>query len=164
MSPEQVRGLEIDQRTDVFSLGITMWELFTRQRLFAAENELLVLEKIRNLEVPTPSSIAPTLPQALDEIILRALAKEPDDRYQSAKELYRDINVLTQSSGLLATREDVATYMQKAFADSAEPTGTFQTAPKTPLVPTPPPTMTKSRPPSRNRGRVQRLLAPEAPA
>ncbi|HSQ62962.1 MAG TPA: serine/threonine-protein kinase, partial [Polyangiaceae bacterium] len=118
MSPEQVRGLEIDQRTDVFSLGITMWELFTRQRLFSADNELLVLEKIRNLQVPTPSSIDPTLPPGLDEIILKALAKNPADRYQSAKELYRDLNILAQSTGTSATREEVASYMVQAFPQS----------------------------------------------
>ena len=148
MSPEQVRGLEIDQRTDVFSLGITMWELFTRQRLFAAENELLVLEKIRNLEVKAPSSIDPTLPPALDAIILRALAKSPDDRFQSAKELYRDMNILAQSGGLAATRNDVSAYMQKAFGDSAEPTGTFQTNPQTPAAPAPqePPPESQSGP------------------
>ena len=117
MSPEQVRGLEIDQRTDVFSLGITMWEMFTRQRLFQADNELLVLEKIRNFKVIAPSSIDPTLPPALDDIIVKALAKDPQDRYQTAKELYRDLNILAQSTGKVASREDVAAYMQKAFSE-----------------------------------------------
>ncbi|HEX4516246.1 MAG TPA: serine/threonine-protein kinase, partial [Polyangiaceae bacterium] len=117
MSPEQVRGLEIDQRTDVFSLGITMWEMFTRKRLFQADNELLVLEKIRNFKVIAPSSIDPSLPSGLDDIITKALAKDPQDRYQTAKELYRDLNILAQSAGKVASRENVAAYMQKAFSE-----------------------------------------------
>ena len=127
MSPEQVRGIDIDQRTDVFSLGITMWEMFTRQRLFQAENELLVLEKIRNFTVPPPSSVDPSLPPKLDEIVLKALAKNPSDRYQSCKELYRDLNILAQSANANATREDIAAYMQRAFPEAVEPTGTFPT-------------------------------------
>ena len=138
MSPEQIRGLEIDQRTDVFSLGITMWELFTRQRLFSAENELLVLEKIRNLTVPPPSSFDNSLPPKLDEIVSKALAKNPEDRYQSTKELYRDLNILAQSAGLAATREEIAAIMQKSFPEAAEPTGTFAT-PSKPAVQEPAP-------------------------
>ncbi len=131
MSPEQVRGLEIDQRTDVFSLGITMWEMFTRQRLFQADNELLVLEKIRNFKVIAPSSIDPTLPVGLDDIITKALAKDPQDRYQTAKELYRDLNILAQSSGKVASRENVAAYMQKAFSEgNQDSSGLHEPAPE----------------------------------
>ena len=120
MSPEQVRGLEIDQRTDVFSLGICMWELLTSERLFSAANELLVLEKIRNLVIPAPSSRNPDVPAELDRIVLKALAKDLDERYRYAKELYRDLNVFAQNAKLVATREEVAEYMRQAFPDGAK--------------------------------------------
>jgi serine/threonine protein kinase len=62
MSPEQVKGVEVDQRADVFSLGICLWELLTLKRLFLADNELLVLEKIRTLRIEPPSKLNPDVP------------------------------------------------------------------------------------------------------
>ena len=116
MSPEQVRGVEIDHRTDIFALGICMWELFTRQRLFAAENELLVLDRIRNMTVVAPSSFNPDVTPELDRIILKALAKDPNERYRATKDLYRDLNALPESTG---TREDVSKYMRRVFPETA---------------------------------------------
>ncbi|HEY8089303.1 MAG TPA: serine/threonine-protein kinase, partial [Polyangiaceae bacterium] len=72
MSPEQVRGLEVDLRADIFCLGICLWELVTMQRLFSAENELLVIEKVRSLRVEPPSRYNPRCPPELDRIVLKA--------------------------------------------------------------------------------------------
>ncbi len=119
MSPEQVRGLEVDQQTDVFSLGICMWELLTGERLFAAANELLVLEKIRNLQIPEPSTRNPGVPAHLDRIVLKALAKDPGERYRDARELFRDLNALAQHADAAATRQDIAEYMNRLFTEDA---------------------------------------------
>ncbi len=62
MSPEQLAGREIDQRADLFSLGVCMWELLTLQRLFSADNELLVIEKVKTLRVEPPSTLQPEMP------------------------------------------------------------------------------------------------------
>ncbi len=120
MAPEQVRGLEVDQRADVFALGVCIWEALTLRRLFAAENELKILEKIRTLVVPPPSSINPDVPKALDDIVLHALAKNVDDRHRAAKELYREINVFSNDYGEIATREEVAQYMRHSFPESGK--------------------------------------------
>ncbi len=128
MSPEQIRGLEIDQRTDIFSLGICMWELLTRKRLFQADNELLVLEKIRNYVIPPPSTIEPGIPEELDRIVMKALAKDPNERYRQTKDLFRDLNVLSQGLGNAASREDVARTMREAFPEAANRFGNAQDA------------------------------------
>jgi serine/threonine protein kinase len=120
MAPEQVRGLEVDQRADVFALGVCIWEALTLRRLFAGENELKILEKIRTLVVPPPSSVNPDVPKALDDIVLHALAKNVDDRHRAAKELYREINVFSHDYGEVATREEVAQYMRHSFPESGK--------------------------------------------
>ncbi len=118
MSPEQIAGDEVDQRTDVFSLGICMWELLTLKRLFEAPNEVLVLEKIRSTTILPPSSLNPRVPPGLDRVVCKALAKNVDERYRSAKELYRDLNSLTKDTNTLATREQIAHYMRRTFPEA----------------------------------------------
>ncbi len=119
MSPEQVKGVEVDARADIFSLGICMWEMLTLQRLFQAENELLVIEKVRHLQVEPPSRYAPKVPPELDRVVLKALAKDPDERYRASKDVYRDLNHVAQGIGV-ATREQIAQYMRRTFPDVRE--------------------------------------------
>ncbi|HEY2517400.1 MAG TPA: protein kinase, partial [Polyangiaceae bacterium] len=118
MAPEQIRGMEIDQRADVFSLGICMWELLTLERLFNAENELRVLEKLRNFAIPPPSSKNRDVPPELDRVVLKALAKDLAERYRSAKDLFRDLDKLAQTIGATASREEIARYMRASFPES----------------------------------------------
>jgi serine/threonine protein kinase len=117
MSPEQVHGDEIDARTDVFSLGICLWELLTLRRLFSGDNEIAILRKIREAEVPRPSELNPEVPIELDRIVLRALAREADDRYNTARDMFLDLQAVAQNSGEPATRDDVAHYMRRIFPE-----------------------------------------------
>jgi eukaryotic-like serine/threonine-protein kinase len=87
MSPELVRGLPVDRRSDVFSLGVVLHELLTGERLFHAATELAVMERVRAAEVAPPSESNPAVPAALDRVVLRALAREPEARYRWASEL-----------------------------------------------------------------------------
>jgi serine/threonine-protein kinase len=87
LSPELVRGLPVDRRSDVFALGIVLHELLAGERLFAAPSELAVMERVRAAEVRPPSGSRPGLPPALDAVVLRALAREPEDRFAWASEL-----------------------------------------------------------------------------
>ncbi|MCA9585150.1 MAG: protein kinase [Myxococcales bacterium] len=123
MSPEQVRGIGVDQRTDVFSLGVCMWELLTLRRLFAAGHELLVLDMVKNHVPEAPSVLVPSLPSDLDEIARKALAKNPDERYGSAREFYRDLYAFIETAGLNATRDEIARYMRRAFPSGSSPPG-----------------------------------------
>lgn len=119
MSPEQVTGKEVDPRTDVFSLGICMWELITRERLFSGQNELIVLEKIKNQVTDPPSKFNPAVPPELDRIILKALAKHPAQRYRAAKELFRDLNILCETHDFVASRAEIAQYMRRTFPEAS---------------------------------------------
>ncbi|MBI2389728.1 MAG: serine/threonine protein kinase, partial [Deltaproteobacteria bacterium] len=124
MSPEQVRGLPLDHRSDLFSLGICMYELFTQQRLFASDNELLIMERIKEAEFVPPRSADPTLPEPIEQIIMRALARDVADRYASAADLYADLQAFAYSEGLVWSKDQVADYMQRTFGPgAAKPSG-----------------------------------------
>ncbi len=117
MSPEQVRGLPIDRRSDLFAVGIVLYELLTGERLFVGSSDFSTLEKVRNVEVMPPSTYNRRVPKELEQIVLKALAKDPDDRYQSAMDLHDDLQSFMYTSGSFFARKDLATYMRKAFAE-----------------------------------------------
>jgi serine/threonine-protein kinase len=89
MAPEQAWGRAVDRRSDVFALGIVLWELLAARPLFEAENDLLVLEKVRHPRVEPPSVYAPHVPPELDAVVLSALAEDPDARPATAQEFRR---------------------------------------------------------------------------
>src|SRR5512138_3597828 len=87
MSPEMVRGLPVDRRSDVFALGIVLHELLSGERLFTGPTELAVMERVRAADVPPPSARNPAVSRALDAVVHRALAREPEARFAWASEL-----------------------------------------------------------------------------
>ena len=94
LSPEQINGDELDGRCDIFGLGIVLWELLTGRKLFSGENDLAVLKLIEscNTHVKPPSTLNPDIPKELDYIVLKALAKQPEKRYQTGEELQRALS------------------------------------------------------------------------
>ena len=118
MSPEQVRSAStVDARTDVFSLGICMWELLTLKRLFSSPNEILVLDMVKNQVPEPPSAHRPEVGPDLDRIVLKALAKNTDERYRSARELTKDLDAFVAKTKPLATRADLARTLRRTFGD-----------------------------------------------
>jgi eukaryotic-like serine/threonine-protein kinase len=94
MSPEQVRGENLDGRTDVFSLGVVLYEMATANQPFAERNIALTMDAVLHRQPPSPRTLNPELPPELERIIEKALAKERDLRYQSAAALGTDLEKL----------------------------------------------------------------------
>jgi eukaryotic-like serine/threonine-protein kinase len=100
MSPEQVAGQPVDQRSDLFSLGIVLHEMLTGTRLFAGEDAPQIMHNVVHIEHDPPSRIKPDLPSMLDFVVARALKKDPTLRYQDAFELSADLgNCLAELRG-----------------------------------------------------------------
>jgi serine/threonine-protein kinase len=96
MSPEQLRGGKVDARTDVFAAGIILWECLTHRRLFAGDERQNAL----SAKVTPPSELNPSSPRALDDIVLRALARDPENRFRTAEEFARALcRVVEPASG-----------------------------------------------------------------
>jgi eukaryotic-like serine/threonine-protein kinase len=91
MSPEQVMGKALDQRSDVFSLGVMLYEMLTGQAPFDGENVNAIMYQTLNAITPPPSTLNPLVPEMVNFIVAKALAKAVDDRYQNAKELAVDL-------------------------------------------------------------------------
>ena len=91
MSPEQIGGEAVDARSDLFSLGVVLYELTLQRRLFKRANELLVLKAVTEDRIPLPSSEVPGYPDVLEAICMKALARDRDRRYASALEMHGDL-------------------------------------------------------------------------
>jgi len=117
MSPEQVRGLPLDRRSDIFAVGIVLYELLTGERLFVGESDFSTLEKVRNVEIMPPSTYNRRIPEELEQIVLKALSKDVDDRYQTAMDLHDDLQSFMYTSGNFFARKDLSAYMRKGFSD-----------------------------------------------
>jgi serine/threonine protein kinase len=116
MAPEQVRGLHIDHRADVFSLGIVLYELLTLQRLFLGESDFDTLEKIRKVEMSPPTLYNPFIPRELEDIVLKSLARSPDERFQDASEFRDALERFLRSHSAFYGQRELASYMKAAFA------------------------------------------------
>src|SRR2546423_9692277 len=97
LSPEQALGARLDARSDLFSLGSVLYECVTGRPAFPGSSEREVCTKIIRDDPPLPSSLSPGMPPELDRVALKALAKSPEDRYQSAEELLDDLRPLRES-------------------------------------------------------------------
>lgn len=116
MSPEQADGQSIDTRTDIFSLGIVLWELLANDRLFTSNSEAAILRKIRECQVPSIRKINPSVPPELERIVNKALAKDKSLRYQTAAALHRDLNRFLNTQYPEFSPHDFSVFMKNAFS------------------------------------------------
>ncbi len=104
MSPEQGQGLEVDSRSDIYSLGVVVFEMLAGKPPFQADTPMQLVFKQINAPIPNLSSVRPSLPSALDDVMRRALAKDPQLRYQTATALLHDFRRAIEGKPLPITR------------------------------------------------------------
>ena len=119
MSPEQAHGAALDRRTDIYSLGILLWELLTQRKLFHAANDILLLDQVRNPVVAPPSTLAPDVSPALDAIVMKALAFDPAQRPATAAAFRAEL-ALAVPTALAVTQGEVAELVGLAMESSAD--------------------------------------------
>jgi serine/threonine protein kinase len=118
MSPEQTMGQAIDSRTDIFSAGVVLWELLTRHRLFKRGNMLDTLRAVRTSVVGPPSSYEPSIPVELDRIVLRALERDRERRYQSAEEMRFELSRVARKQGWRTDRAAILRELETIDAET----------------------------------------------
>jgi serine/threonine-protein kinase len=117
MSPEQARGEPLDRRSDVFAIGIVLWELLAGRRLFTGDVDFMVLRRIVDEDAPSPARTRPDVPPMLEQIVRRALVRDRNGRYATARELQRDLEVFARDERLPVSDLELAEYTRGLFAD-----------------------------------------------
>jgi serine/threonine protein kinase len=117
LAPEYLEGLELDARYDQFALGITLWEMLCSRKLFKENNDLAILKKIQECKIPVPSSINPNVPKELDEIVLKALSKNRNKRFENLDQMNRALMKFLYAKYPDFNSTDLSYFAQELFKD-----------------------------------------------
>ena len=120
MSPEQARGYKIDARSDLFGLGAVLYELITLERCFLGQTDFSTIERVRNTEYKLPRKIRREIPAQLEKIVRKSLAKDPNDRFQSAADFQEALRVFVRTHQLQRSRAQISTYMSSIFVQEIQ--------------------------------------------
>jgi len=121
LSPEQCRGKRVDRRSDLFSLGICFWEMLTTERLFKRASDFENMNAIVTEATPPPSSRRPDVPPELDELVLRLLAKSPEERFQTADEVVDAIEGVAARTSTILSASALGRFVRELFGQRPEP-------------------------------------------
>ncbi len=116
MAPEALAGKDLDARSDLFAVGVIGHELLTARPLFATRNEYETIIKVQRGDIVPPSTFNHGCPPELDAIVLRALARDPDDRFRHANDLRDALHAMRKQYNLPTTDRDIATWLEWAFS------------------------------------------------
>src|SRR5262249_60858801 len=103
-------------RSAIFALGSMLYECLTSDRLFQGETDFSTLEKVRNVDVRPPREINPMIPQAVEAVIMKALAKDVEERYQWCSEMLADLQAFLMSQDVVVTAKSLASWLKEVFA------------------------------------------------
>lgn len=131
LSPEAASGLEVDHRADVFAVGILLWELFTGRRLFYGETDYQTVELVRQARVPSMAALNPEVEPELEAVVRKALARDPQDRYQHAADLGDALSQFLFSRRMKVTARDIAALVRDTQVEMMRKRST---APKESLI------------------------------
>ncbi len=120
MSPEQALARPVDRRSDVFSLGIVLYELTTGKRLFRGDNDAETLQLVVQGEIPRPRMIDPAYPEALEAIVMKALSRSRRERYQTARDFQRALERYLKDERIVVPRAGLAALLKKVVGDRIE--------------------------------------------
>ena len=120
MSPEQAWGKSIDRRSDLYSLGVVLYEMVTQRKIFDADSEFSMLEKVRNAQIEFPPHVFQNIPTNFLQIIQKALEKNPDHRYQSAHDMRVDLENYLLSTQERLSEKAIANYLKHLFREDIE--------------------------------------------
>ena len=121
LSPQQAHGEDIDHRSDLYSLGLVLFELLTGRRMFDRGNDIDTVLAVQRNETVRLREAAPSMPAHLEAIIARALSRDPERRYQTGMDFHDDLEMFIYEHGALVTRKDVAGYVRALFEESTAP-------------------------------------------
>jgi serine/threonine-protein kinase len=116
LSPEAAQGGEVDLRTDIFAVGIILWELLSGKRLFLGETDFATVKQVQAAQIPSLRQQNPSIPPELEGILARALARDPQNRYGSARDLGRDLTSFLYRFGRPVSAFDIAEFVRGAVA------------------------------------------------
>jgi serine/threonine-protein kinase len=152
MAPEQVAGKPTDGRADIFSLGVVLYEMLTGSTPFNGDNLTAIMYKILNEEPAPPSTLNARVPKAFDSVVAKALAKRPEDRYQTAKEFARELYkyevLVSPETDQAAAGGPDTTVMQKPLPAVSRRQAADSFGVKTEILLPPPPSMQPKPPPT----------------
>src|SRR5262249_4947694 len=116
---EQTQGATLDRRSDIFSLGVVLYELTTGTHLFEAESEIVTVQNVARAAIPPPSKRRNDYPPALERIVLRALEQEPGNRFATAEEMQLALEELAREHRLPVSTTGLAHYVNRRFEGDA---------------------------------------------
>jgi serine/threonine-protein kinase len=125
MAPEQMLGAKVDRRADLYAVGVMTWEAATGLRMWKGQTDLHVMNKVANDGVPSPRDVDPTVSPELEAIVMKALARDPDDRYATAIEFGAALETVIDQLGTGASNRNLGKIVRDLFADARAQTRTI---------------------------------------
>jgi serine/threonine protein kinase len=117
MSPEQCLGAPLDRRSDLFAVGILLWEMTVGRRLYKLSGDLATMQRVVYVDAPRPSRFVPGYPPGLERIVMRALARDPDKRYQTAEQIQLELEAFAVENKLAVSAVSTGQQMRQLFRD-----------------------------------------------